>query len=441
MHHDICVLSCYGTRDPHILSFLNTLAAALDARGVKLLVLGTTPDPALDCLYLEIPYLLSGFDAAFHDRGERPFHPVAPTRISEEDQAAHPQDDAGIARGIAKCEAFYSAIGTVLNPCVGLLWNTTLPHGRIARNTLGAMGVPSYCLERGWLPKSFQLHTVENNGFNDFFTDFTLNQGLRRILNSYGAMAQPFDSAAAYYRAEAVQKYDAGAKVDRAALRAKYGVGEDRLVVCFAATAGSSVGRHTMPAMAYSSPLFEGVNAALEVLHALLRPYPDVRVLVQEHPIQKIINKPATMPPGFIRSDGENIHTLLEAADQYAFIGTTSIQTEALLHDKPRLSMSRYPASLAGASYGLVEEGEAAVADWMAHAHAERCRFNARGLVNYLCAERLIRDETLPAFIEHDVNHLAGFIAGLSRPNRLSVDERLGALIERIGELLNHQAN
>lgn len=436
MLHDVCVLSCYGLRDAHIASFVNTLGAALAQRGIRLLVLSTAPEPELDCLFIQIPYLLSEFDMALDDPQQEAFHPIVATMLSEEDQALGAQDEDTIARGIAKCEAFYATIGTVIKPCVALLWNTTLPHGRIARNTLAAMGVPSYCLERGWLPQSFQLHSTENNGYNDFFTDFTLNQSLPRMLAMYGELADPFIEAQAYYRAHAVQKYEAGSKLEPRELRDKYGLGDGPLIVCFAASVGSSVGSHQMPSMAFSSPLFEGVSQALHLLYELLKPYPEVRVLVQEHPIQRAINKPAVLPPGFIRTDGENIHTLLEAGDRYAFIGTTSVQVEALLHDKPRLSMSRHAASITGASYGLVEEGEDAIAAWMTHARADQCRFNARALVNYLCLERLIRDEHLPPFIEHDVNHLADFIAGLSRPDSMTADARIEAFIEKIGVLL-----
>ncbi len=436
MFHDVCVLSCYGLRDPHIASFVGTLGDALARRGIRLLVLGTTPEPAFEGLYVEIPYLLAHFDSSLNDIEQQAFHPVMATMLAEEDQAAGAQDEATIARGIAKCEAFYATIGTVIKPCAALLWNTTLPHGRIARNTLAAMGVPSYCLERGWLPQSFQLHATENNAYSDFFTDFALNQSLPRLLGMYGELDEPFNEAQAYYLQHAVQKYEAGAKRAPGALRAKYGLSKARLIVVFAASVGSSVGSHQTPSMAFSSPLFEGVSAALHLLYELLKPYPGIKVLVQEHPIQRAINKPAVLPPGFIRTDGENIHTLLEAADQYAFIGTTSVQVEALLHDKPRLAMSRHAASLTGASYGLVEEGDSAIGAWMDHTRADQCRFNARALVNYLCLDRLIRDEHLPAFIEHDVEHLANFIAQLSRLDNMDGDARIEAFIERIGVLL-----
>ncbi len=56
--------------------------------------------------------------------------------------------------------------------------------------------------------------------------------------------------------------------------------------------------------------------------------------------------------------------------------------------------------------------------------------------MNYLCSERLIRDETLPPFIERDIGDLADFIAGLSRPNRLGADARIAAFAEHSASLL-----
>jgi hypothetical protein len=424
--HDICVISCYGAADPGIAAFLNGLHRALAARGICLLLLTTQANPELEPLALEIPYLLGGFDQSLGDgAAARPFHPHRATFVSEQVHAADLQDSAAVRRGIAKCEAFYAALGNTVGPCAGLLWNTTLPHGRIARNTLASTGVPAYCIERGWLPRTFQLHTFENNAYNDFFTGFALNRGLPALLQEYGAQAEPFDSAQRYYTAQAIQKYDGGARQDAAALRRKYGLGDKQLVVCFCASAGSSVGPHDMPSMAYTSPYFESISDALALLAELLAPYPEVCVLVQEHPIQRAIGRPAVLPPGFVATDGENIHTLLHAADRLVFIGSTTVQAEALLLDTPRLSMSRHVASHAGASYGLVEEGAGAVAAWMGDTRAAASAVAARGLINYLCSEQLIRDATLPGFVERGIDDLADFIAGLSRPSKASVEERL----------------
>lgn len=438
--HDLCVLSCYGTADPGILAFLNGLHRALAARGICLLVLTTQSHPELEPLSLEIPYLLSGFDQALDDGVvSRTLHPLLANFLSEDIHAEGSQDAQVVVRGISKCEAFYAALGRTVAPCAGLLWNTTLPHGRIARNTLAAAGVPAYCVERGWLARTFQLHTFENNAYNDFFTDFALNRSLPALLEAYSEQAEPYDTAQRYYREQGIQKYDAGERQASAELRRKYGVGERMLVVCFCASAGSSVGPHDMPSMAYTSPYFESITDALSLLAELLAPYPEVCVLVQEHPIQRAINKSATLPPGFVLTSGENIHTLLDAADRLVFIGSTTVQAEALLRDTPRLSMSRHPASHAGASYGLVEEGSEAVAAWMDDTRKTETAAAARGLVNYLCREQLIRDEGLPDFVQRDVGDLADFIAGLSRPSRSTVAERLQQFfVEAEGMLRQH---
>lgn len=435
--HDICIISSYATTNPDIEAFLNRLNAALAARGIQLVVLTTQKNENLQSLFIEVPYLLSGFDHVLADtEAQTPFHPVLPTLLSERDNSANFQEESAVGRGISKCEDFYRAIGTLMAPCAALLWNTTLPHSRIARNTLMVTGVPAYCIERGWLPQSYQLHSTENNGFNDFFTDFTLNQSLPRIIKEYGAFLEPFKQAQQYYLAEGIQKYDAGVMQSPHSLREKYGIGKETLVVCFAGSEGASVGTHHMPSMAYSSPLFEGVSQGLDILARLLKPYTNVRVLVQEHPIQRAINKPAILPKGFISTVGENIHTLLNAADRLAFIGTTTVQAEALLLNKPRLSMSRHVASLAGASYGLVEEGDSAVTAWMENARLEECSFAARALVNYLCKERLIRDEPLPEFVRYNIDDLANFIANLSRPNQVPANERIAVFVNRVSGML-----
>jgi len=437
MLHDICLISCYGTADPGIAAFLNGLNRALEVHGIRLLVLTTQPNPDLDALSIDIPYLLSGFDQMLDDKVKtNPLHPLQATLASEEVQTGHAQDREVVRRGMAKCEAFYAALGNTLSPCAAFLWNTTLPHGRIARNTLCATGIPAYCIERGWLPGTFQLHTFENNAYNDFFTDFTLNRSLPDIVQLYGAMPEPFDSAQQFYLAQRIQKYDAGPQLDAQDLRRKYGLGNGKLAVCFCGLAGASAGPHNMPSMAYTSPHFESVSEALAMFSNLMAPYPDVQVLVQEHPIQRIIGNNARIPTRFIATDGENIHTLLNAADHLAFIGSTTVQAEALLVDKPRLSLSRDAASLVGASYGFVEKGPEAVASWMSDKDAKENAFAARAMINYICRERLIRDEKLPDFVRRDINDLADYIAGLSRPSKITVDERLERFIAEANDML-----
>jgi hypothetical protein len=434
---DLCVISCYGTALPGVTAFFNALDRALQQRGIRLLLLTTAQDETLEPASIEVPYLLSGFDAEIADSfGQAPFHPVTPALLHEELQAAGAQDHDTVARGVAKCEAFYRALGTLAAPCAAFLWNTTLPHGRIARNTMTASGVPAWCLERGWLPRTFQLHANETNGYSNFFLDFALNRGMPALLERYGAQAEPFDSARSYYRAQRIQKYDAGNGCTEQELRRKYGLGEGRLVVCFSAAEGSAAGLPEVPAMAYTSPDFCSVSEALEQLARLLAPYPGLQVLVQEHPLQRAIGKPAAMPPGFIATEGENIHSLLEAADYLVFIGATTVHAEALLVDTPRLSMSRHAASLAGASYGLVEEGKAAVAAWLGDTRSEQAARAARALVNYLCDEELIREEGLPGFVRHGVEDFADFIAGLARPNELPPDERLNRFLLQASAML-----
>jgi hypothetical protein len=301
---------------------------------------------------------------------------------------------------------------------------------------MAAAGVPAWCIERGWLPRTFQLHANETNGYSNFFLDFALNRRMPALVERYGAQAEPFDSARSFYQAQRIQKYDSGSGCTPQELRRKYGLSEGKLVVCFSAAEGAAAGLPEVPAMAYTSPGFQGVSEALEQLARLLAPHPGLQVLVQEHPLQRAIGKPATMPPGFVATEGENIHALLEAADYLVFIGATTVHAEALLVDKPRLSMSRHAATLAGASYGLVEEGEGAVQAWLGDTRSGQAAQAARALVNYLCEEELIGEEGLPGFVKRGVDDLADFIAGLARPHELPPDERLNRFLLQASDML-----
>lgn len=416
---NIAVLSCFGADHPEVVEFLNDLDAALKRRGVALVVLTTIAQRKLTALSLPIPYDFNGFDSQFDDSISRPpFHPFEQARDGAMAWGAAPQSVERTAHGIAKCEAFYRMVATHLKPAIGMFWNTTHPHSRIARNTMSAHGVPAYCIERGWLMGTFQLHSTENNAFNDLHLDFPTRQRLKQDVRSHAEDPWRFNAARDYYITRAKAKYAGKDKLDPQAVRAKYGIDDAPLIACFSAAAGSSLVPHQVPSMRFSSPLFDNLPAALALLSEHLAAWPEARVLVQAHPIDRIITEALRkgtlpLPDRFILSDAENVHSLLDAADRVAIVGSTTVQFDALLYDKPVLSMSRNVTVTAGAAYGLVEHGAQAVADWKDDVDAQAQASARRGLIGCLCAERLIRQRSLPGFVENDTETLADFIASL----------------------------
>ncbi len=436
--NQICIASCYCTQWPEVRDFLRDLDRELQQRGVQLLVLATDDPKELGIPALQIPYFLAGFDSTFpHTNGLAPAHPAR--MYAEADQVwgngCHPM--ATTEHGVAACEAFYHAVAEILRPCAAFLWNTTLPHGRIARNVFMMHGVPSYSFERGLLPGTFQIESIENNAFGDLFTNFQLRTGLHEDLEDLGDPQTAYATIRDHYADHLPSKYPSAQWRDRAALDAQYGTAGKKLVVVFGSAEGSSIAPSATPSMGYSSPLFHDTSSAMQALCAKFADAPDVAILFQDHPINASNRTAHALPANCIETKREHIHSLIAAADRVAVLGTTTVQYECLLHDVPVLSLSRNLIDHVGAAYSCVNTGfDHAWTDWWNDTQATSRRLATRRLIVYLCRKHLIGHGPTREFVRRGVEHMADFAAGLGRDCEVSVDERFAALIESIRVLM-----
>ena len=436
--NQICIVSCYCAQRPEVRDFLRDLAQELQTRGVQLLVLATDDPKDLGVPALHVPYLLAEFDSTFPHAGDLPAaHPTALYAVADQIWGSGNNGLSASERGVARCEAFYRSVVEILRPCAAFLWNTTLPHGRIARNVFAMHGVPSYSFERGMLPGTFQIESLENNAFNDLFANFQLSSGLLDDLENLGDPQASYDTIREHYVRYLPSKYPSAQWRDRAALDAQYGTAGKRLIVVFGSAEGSSIAPTTIPSIGYSSPLFHDTSSALQAVCAPFADDPNVAILFQDHPINVSNDTARSLPANCIVTTREHIHTLIAAADRVAVLGTTTVQYECLMYDVPILSLSRNLVDRVGAAYSCVDAGfDNALRDWWADIHASERRLAARRLMVYLCHEHLIGHGESRAFVRRGVEHMAQFAAGLGRENESTVDQRFTALIESIRVLM-----
>jgi hypothetical protein len=336
-----------------------------------------------------------------------------------------------IARGIAKCEWFYRQVASVLKPCAALIWNTTLPHSRIAQNTLRAAGVPAYCFERGQLPESYQVQTYELNAWNDIACNFALHAGLADDLARQSDEA--FEAVRKHYLVSDAMRYPASSRLNRAALDEAYGTRGKKAVVVLGSAVGSSVTPTAVASIGYSQPLWGNAGEALHALEQSLARRDDVVVVFQDHPINVRLKLSPRVPRSFVQTHGVPVRDLLELADRVAVLGTSTVQYEALLLEKPVLLFGRSQLSQSGAAYSAPTFGlDRAVDDWLAAADIDRLHRNARALIGLLCERHLVAQDTSVPYIRNGAADLARFIASFKRPALRPIEQRLERFVERV---------
>lgn len=422
----ICVASCFAFSDSRCIRFFIELGEALAERMVQLVVLGTQDVPELGFPQLQVPYSLLGFDDFVRIPDLVPIHAVTPLANAEYAWTGETASGDTWARAIAKCEWFYRVIAEELSPCAALLWNTSHPNSRVGRNILQANDVPAWCLERGQLAGTYQIQAGEVNAWDDSLAVFSTHAGFEFDLDR-----QPhttFDAARAYSDSVAIDRH----VVDATSADLPEFGGKGPVVLVLTSALGSSIEPRDVRSINLSQPFWERLQSIIGALDASLPQ--DATILFRDHPINRnVIGAPLRLPQRFIEMPGTPIAELIDRADRVACIGTTTLQYEALLRDKPLLVLGRSLATRSGAAYAPSSRHalDAAVSDWIADSDGLARRRNARGLIGLLCERHLIREDGALPHIRHGVSDLADFIAAQSLSGTAPVADRIARFTQR----------
>ncbi|HET6435524.1 MAG TPA: hypothetical protein VFG18_07430 [Xanthomonadaceae bacterium] len=426
-HDQICVASCFALSDPRCAAFLNRLGDALAERGTQLVVLATRHAPELEYPQVQIPYSILGFDREIQLQDLAPFHAIAPVALAERAWSGSIAGPDTYARATAKCEWFYQAVAEELRPAGALLWNTTHPHSRVARNVLQASDVPAWCFERGQLAGTYQVQAGEVNAWDDSRVAFAVHAGLRMDLARQTGEA--FEAARALSLSAPVDRHPLREAADIAGLPR----GNGPTVLVLTSAVGSSIEPTALRTIGLSQPLWPDLQAIVAALDAVLPA--NATVLFRDHPINReVLGHPLRLPARFVEAHGVPIAELIARADRVACIGTTTLQYEALLRDKPLLVLGRSPATAAEAAYAPARAADLGdcVAAWLEDRDGARRRANARALVGLLCERHLIREDERALHVRNGVAELADFLAAQAVPQAEPVADRIDRFAQRI---------
>lgn len=422
----ICLVSCFALSDPRCAQFLNRLGEALAARDVQLLVLGTRHAPELTVPQVSIPYSILGFDKEILSCDQPPFHAVEPVAVAERLWSGTTVRPDTVARSIAKCEWFYQAVAEELRPAAALLWNTTHPHSRIARDVLQANDIPAWGFERGQLTGTYQVQLAEVNAWSDLRASFAQHVGFDLDLERQQDTTA-FDAALALSRAAPIDRHPLRDAPDPTATTGRNGP----TILVLTSAVASSIEPVSLRSIGLSQPLWSGLQGILDALDAAL-PH-DATIVFRDHPINREVGASARVPARFREANGVPIAELIEQADRVACVGTTTLQYEALLRDKPLLVLGRSPATDADAAYApRSTDLHGCIAEWMDDRDGARKRERARALIGLLCERHLVREDDRAAHVHQDVNDLADFIVAQAVANTIPVADRLDRFAERI---------
>lgn len=422
----ICVASCFAFSDPRCVRFFNHLGEALVERNVQLVVLATRDVPDLEFPQLQIPYASLAFDNLIQLPNLTPFHATEPISASERAWTGCVTHADSWARATAKCEWFYQVVAEELRPCGALLWNATHPNSRIGRNVMQVNDIPTWCIERGQLANTYQVQTGEVNAWDDTQAVFSVHSALAMDLARQTSVA--FEAARALSLSGPVGRYKPNSPSEQSQLPSSAG---PTLLVLTSAL-GSSIEPVSVRSINLSQPLWNGLQEIVDALDAALPG--NATILFRDHPINRdVIGSPLRLPARFIEVADAPIADLMEHSDRVACIGTTTLQYEALLRDKPLLVLGRSLATSAGAAYmpRHAHQLPSVIEAWLHDREGESHRANARALVGLLCERHLVREDESAVHVRNGVAELADFIAAQSIAGTEPVADRIANFTQR----------
>jgi hypothetical protein len=418
---DICVASTFLPLTNDWAEFWTDLRRRLRQRRIELLLLPTTSSDSIDFPFIRIPYQFSGFADLISPRPEWSTTGSA-TALLDSDAAwsGNSQPFADAPLGLHVCRHFYRAILDILRPSSVLAWNPTVPQSRIFLAEANERGVPSWGLERGLLPNTLMLESRSVSAL----TDLSLSPALRSTLRAHVFDPERVTQIRSHYLSSLPTKYPSRDHCDGASMRRRLGIPADAGMFCLF---GSAEAANTTPRSNHerrlTSPFFANLPTAAAALYDALAVDPNRWLVIQAHPIDR---PHLTLSQGtrLVVTDAENIHSLLAAADVCAVLGCSTVQFEALIHEKPLLLLSRSQLSGTSAAYEFAGGDLASVVEAAANRNGWNERRSAADrFLDFTCEHFLYGYRGAP--VRHDLDSLCDLLADVRAPDDDTADTRL----------------
>lgn len=418
---DICVASTFLPLTDDWVGLWADLRRSLRQRRIELLLLPTTSSDSIDFPFIRIPYLLSGFADLISPRPRSPARPSA-TALLESDAAwsgnSTPSADAAL--GLQVCRDFYRAVLDILRPSSVLAWNPTVPQSRIFLAEANERGVPSWGLERGLFPNTLMLESRSVSAL----TDLSLSPALRSTLRAHLVGPERVTQIRSHYLSSLPTKYPSRDHCDRASMRRQLGIPPDAQMFCLF---GSAEAANTVPRSNHerrlTSPYFANLPTAAAALYDAIAVDANRWLVVQAHPIDRP-HLTLSQASRLVVTDAENIHSLLAATDICAVLGCSTVQFEALIHEKPLLLLSRSQLSGTSAAYEFRGGDLAPAVEAAAHRKDwDERRRAANRFIDFTCEHFLYGYRGAP--VRQNLEDLCDLLADVKVSDHDTVDGRL----------------
>jgi hypothetical protein len=440
MNQGICLATNYLTMTEASLRVWTDLDQHLASKGLRLVLLSST-QPATPASFplIPIPFLLRDYASAFPRAALIDLPPGREdARVIEADcvRSGGMYGPAEASVGLQACRGFLHTVLDALKPSQVLTWDATSPLAEVLKAMCHAESIPVHGVERGFLPETWMIDSRGLQGWSDIRTHW-----LADTLRHAPANPKAFEKIRTYYTAGRPEKYEQVAPMGAAGLRAKLGLSQRKVVVYVGNYDPCGLAPKHSSARRYNSPVFASTNEALLAVWSAVERSPDTALIFKPHPIDRDPYAVAKVEGVVVVRDA-NPRDLFELADVVAAQFTT-LQYEAVFHDKPILSLANAAWSGWDATYEVTRRSELpqVLAAALSRERWEPKRNNARKFLTLLMEHYLVGcNSAAPA--RRRLADLASFLArtALDQDHLPPMEVRMDALYSAVEQLTSKAA-
>jgi hypothetical protein len=324
----IVFLTCFLPLGPFLIRTLERFAAEIRSQGASLVVgtAGNVQQCGSDLRLLSIPSSLSEYSVdGAQCQSDRHAIDSYDQWLAEVDSAwmNRPTDFDRALAGISVCRQVARDTLLTLRPIVALLWSSgVFPVSRIWHETATRLGIPTFCIERGFLPDTWMVDAGGMQAQSDLCTHPAVSDLLQRHV-----LTNLVDRYRDWFGANRLRKY--GVSGDGAeSLRGRLGL-SGSVVVCLGGADCAGLVPRSIPGAVLNSPGYADSRAMLEALDRAAAEFPEVSFVFKPHPFDGHLYPDALFGRVRVVINADPVD-LIELSD-VVVCGITSLQFTAVL--------------------------------------------------------------------------------------------------------------
>lgn len=336
----------------------NRLADSLEERHEAEVVFVSPFDiPGLDHDVIRIPLLIRPFQQfCSESSGPEELSPELVREVVEADQAFHEDGSRSFEehlRGLASAHYYYSQMLMVMNPSLVLVWGSSLPHNPLLSTLAVRWGAACREVERGFYPGTFMVKPFPwPDGSGIYASEWYFEPEPADDVDRYEAIRK-------HYLETRPFKYPQGDFVGRSEYLERAGIAGKKVYVLLSHNdIYAGVYPRSRSLSRIVSPRFASVRESLSFCLEAIRPDDDSVLVFKSHPMDHV-DYSGLADSRLVPAREEHLHTLCSAAD-VIIADTTTAQYEALLFEKPLVSLSNNYLRGKDIAYEVGEEAEGA---------------------------------------------------------------------------------